>query len=138
MTRGLKAADSLNEPMPAAAPMAQAALTGLADFKKDKDSLDLARFEVRFTGGERAELSDKEAELLRYLAGHAGRAISRDELLRRVWQIDPKGVSTRTIDMHITRLREKLHDDSEVPRIVLTVRGKGYMFAGNGAAEVGK
>ena len=70
-------------------------------------TVDLARFEVRFTGGERAELSDKEAELLRYLAGHAGRAISRDELLRRVWQIDPKGVSTRTIDMHITRLRRK-------------------------------
>src|SRR5215468_11123951 len=69
---------------------------------------DLARFEIRFKDGSRQELSDKETELLRYLAGNAGRAISRDELLRRVWQIDPRGVSTRTIDMHITRLREKL------------------------------
>jgi DNA-binding response OmpR family regulator len=90
---------------------------------------DLARFEVRFNGGERVELSDKEVELLRYLATNAGRAISRDELLRRVWQIDPRGVSTRTIDMHITRLREKLRDDPEEPQVVLTVRGKGYMIA---------
>ena len=47
-----------------------------------------------------------------------------------VWQIDPRGVATRTIDMHITRLREKLRDDPDEPRIVLTVRGKGYMFGG--------
>jgi DNA-binding response OmpR family regulator len=90
---------------------------------------DLARFEIRFSDGTRQELSDKESELLRYLAGNAGRAISRDELLRRVWQIDPRGVSTRTIDMHITRLREKLRDDPDEPKILLTVRGKGYMFA---------
>ncbi len=94
---------------------------------------DLARFEVRFDDGERAELSDKEAELLRYLAANPGRAISRDELLLRVWQLDPRGVSTRTIDMHVTRLREKLRDDSSEPRVVLTVRGKGYMFAGEEA-----
>jgi DNA-binding response OmpR family regulator len=90
---------------------------------------DLARFEVRFDDGERIELSDKEAELLRYLATHAGRVISRDELLRRVWQLEPRGVNTRTIDMHITRLRGKLRDNAEEPRLVLTVRGKGYMFA---------
>ncbi len=90
---------------------------------------DLARREVRFADGGRTDLSEREAELLRYLASHAGRAISRDELLQRVWQLDPRGLSTRTIDMHITRLREKLRDDSEQPRIVLTVRGKGYMLA---------
>ncbi len=67
---------------------------------------DLARFEVRFDDGQRAELSDKEAELLRYLAANSGRAISRDELLTRVWQLNPRGLSTRTIDMHVTRLRE--------------------------------
>ena len=96
---------------------------------------DLSRFEVRFDNGQRTELSEKEAELLRYLASNDGRAISRDELLRRVWQIDPRGVSTRTIDMHITRLREKLRDDPNEPRIVLTVRGKGYMFAEAAPAE---
>ena len=91
--------------------------------------VDLARFEVRFAGGDRAELSDKEAELLRYLAANAGRAISRDELLLRVWQLNPRGLSTRTIDMHVTRLREKLRDNPDDPHIVITVRGKGYMFA---------
>ncbi len=93
---------------------------------------DLARFEVRYTNGHRAELSDKEVELLRYLATNAGRAISRDELLTRVWQLNPRGLSTRTIDMHVTRLREKLQDDPSEPKVVLTVRGKGYMFAGDG------
>ncbi len=90
---------------------------------------DLERSEVRFADGSRAELSEKEVELLRYLAANAGRAISRDELLLRVWQISPRGLATRTIDMHVTRLREKLRDDPTQPRVVLTVRGKGYMFA---------
>jgi two-component system alkaline phosphatase synthesis response regulator PhoP len=88
----------------------------------------LARSEVVFDDGGRIELSEKELDLLKYLATNAGRAISRDELLRRVWQLDPRGISTRTIDMHITRLREKLRDDSQQPSIILTVRGKGYMF----------
>ena len=58
-----------------------------------------------------------------------GRAISRDEILSRVWRLDPSGINTRTIDMHIARLREKLRDDSTRPAIILTVRGKGYMLA---------
>ena len=90
---------------------------------------DLARAEVRLTDGGRSELSEKEVELLHYLAANPGRAISRDELLLRVWQISPRGLGTRTIDMHVTRLREKLGDDSAAPRVILTVRGKGYMFA---------
>jgi DNA-binding response OmpR family regulator len=90
---------------------------------------DLARYELRYDDGRRTELSEKEADLLRYLAANPGRAISREELLERVWQINPRGLTTRTIDMHVTRLREKLHDDSDKPQIVLTVRGKGYMFA---------
>jgi DNA-binding response OmpR family regulator len=90
---------------------------------------DLARREVRFADGKREELSEREAELLRYLAAHAGRAIARDEILERVWRLSPQHVETRTIDMHIARLREKLRDDSDEPRIIATVRGKGYMFA---------
>ena len=91
-------------------------------------TIDLARREVRFAKGGRVELSEREAELLRYLATNAGRAVARDELLANVWRIPPRGVSTRTIDMHITRLREKLRDDSAEPKVLLTVRGKGYMF----------
>jgi DNA-binding response OmpR family regulator len=55
------------------------------------------------------------------------RSISRDELLQRVWHLEPSSVTTRTIDMTVARLREKLGDDAE--RVVLTVRGKGYMLA---------
>jgi DNA-binding response OmpR family regulator len=89
---------------------------------------DLARCEVRFRDGSRCELSEREIELLRYLASNAGRAISREEILARVWRIDPSGLETRTIDMHVARLREKLRDDPAEPRILLTVRGKGYML----------
>lgn len=90
---------------------------------------DLARREVRFEDSGRVELSEREVELLRYLASNTGRAISREEILSRVWRLDPTGIETRTIDMHIARLREKLRDDPTAPRIILTVRGKGYMFA---------
>jgi DNA-binding response OmpR family regulator len=91
--------------------------------------VDLARQEIRFEGGARVELSEREVELLGYLARNRGRAISRDEILSRVWRIEPRGTDTRTIDMHVARLREKLRDDPTEPKIILTVRGKGYMFA---------
>ncbi len=91
---------------------------------------DLARCEVRLEDGRRFELTEREMELLRSLACNAGRTISRKEILSRVWRIDPAGLHTRTIDMHIVRLREKLGDDPTDPTVILTVRGKGYMFAG--------
>jgi DNA-binding response OmpR family regulator len=90
---------------------------------------DLLRRELRFDDGSRAELSEKETELLRYLACNSQRAISREELLRSVWQIDARPGETRTIDMHVARLREKLRDNGESQRILLTVRSKGYMLA---------
>ena len=93
---------------------------------------DFERREIRYADEGRVELSDKESDLLKYLAENSGRAISRDELLTSVWRLDPKGISTRTIDMHVARLREKLRDDAQQPRILMTVRGKGYMFAFNG------
>ncbi len=90
---------------------------------------DLARCEIRFEDGGRARLSEREMELLRYLACNAGRAVSREEILARVWRLEPRGIETRTIDMHVARLREKLRDDPAQPAIILTVRGKGYVFA---------
>jgi len=89
---------------------------------------DLARREVRFDDGERVELSEREAELLRYLAVNPGRAISREEILARVWRVNPTGVETRTIDMHVARLRDKLRDHDA--SVIVTVRGKGYMCGG--------
>jgi len=93
--------------------------------------VDFARREVRFDDGDRCQLSERETGLLDYLVGNPGRAISREELLRRVWRIEAKGVETRTIDMHVARLREKLRDGPGDPQLLVTVRGKGYMFSGS-------
>lgn len=90
---------------------------------------DLHRRELRFDDGRRDDLSEREAELFRYLATHLGRVVTRDEILASVWRLDPSGITTRTIDMHIARLREKLRDEPACPRVVLTVRGQGYMLA---------
>ncbi|MCU0873617.1 MAG: response regulator transcription factor, partial [Pirellulaceae bacterium] len=90
--------------------------------------IDFSRNEIRFQEGRRENLSERESELLRYLVVNSGRVISRDELLRSVWRIEPRGLWTRTIDMHIARLREKLGDDASEPQLILTVRGKGYMY----------
>jgi DNA-binding response OmpR family regulator len=98
----------------------------IATIRLPGGAADLARREVCFADGQRVELSEREAELLRYLACNPGRAISRDEILSRVWRLDPKGIETRTIDMHVARLREKLRDVSAPPRVIVTVRGKGY------------
>jgi len=91
--------------------------------------VDLERRSITHEDGTVREISAKEAELLQYLAGCRGRPIGRDELLQHVWGLDPHGVTTRTIDMHIARLREKLGDDPSAATIIKTVRGKGYMLA---------
>lgn len=98
----------------------------VSDIRLSAGCVDLARREVRFDDGQRAELSEREWALLEYLAVHAERAVSRDEILSRVWHVDPHGFETRTIDMHIARLREKLRDDAARPQVILTVRGQGY------------
>jgi DNA-binding response OmpR family regulator len=95
--------------------------------------VDLARLEIRFADGGRTALLEREAGLLRYLALHRGRPVSREELLERVWRIDAGGLSgsggTRSVDMQVARLREKLRDQEAEPQVVLTVRGIGYMLA---------
>lgn len=88
--------------------------------------IDLARREVR-RDGERVELTERESQIVAYLAAHPDRAISRQELLERVWGIDGRGVATRTVDMHVVRLRDKL-GDADPFQVIVTVRGKGYMI----------
>ncbi len=105
-------------------------------------TIDLARSEVRFADGTVAVLSEMETEILRYLATHADHVISRDELLARVWGIDDQHLETRAVDMHITRLRNKLApaDADDKVEWIKTVRGKGYMLGGGVAVterEVG-
>ena len=91
-------------------------------------SVDWTTREIKVSGKEIQTLSQRELELLDYLARHPGRAIDRDELLRGVWQIDAKGVSTRTVDMHIARLREKVQPAAGDLELIKTVRGRGYMI----------
>jgi DNA-binding response OmpR family regulator len=98
-------------------------------------TVNLARREVCRVGQTAVQITEKEAALLAYLAGSAGRAISRDELLSRVWGLDPRGVRTRTVDMAVARLREQLGDDPADPKVIVTVRGKGYMLAGTVSAQ---
>ncbi len=73
-------------------------------------------------------LAGKELELLRYLVDHRGTVVSRDELLEAVWEYQP-GVSSRTIDVHVAWLRQKLEDNPQSPRHIHTVRGVGYRFS---------
>jgi DNA-binding response OmpR family regulator len=92
-------------------------------------TIDFERREVRWSSRNRTELSETESTLLSYLVTHNKRAVSREELLTRLWGIGPQGVETRTIDMHIARLRTKLRDPSgrETPEAIVTVRAQGYM-----------
>jgi DNA-binding response OmpR family regulator len=93
---------------------------------------DLARREVVFDDGERTELAEREVALLAHLVQNPERAVGRDELLREVWRVNPEHVQTRTVDMHVARLRDKLRDASSSPTVILTVRGKGYKFGAPG------
>ncbi len=90
--------------------------------------VDFERREVCCSAAEPRQLSETEVGILRYLATSNGRAVAREELLQRVWGIDPRGVETRTVDMHIARLREKLRDGDCETKMLVTVRSKGYML----------
>ena len=88
--------------------------------------VDFGARSIRDSTGQETTISQKECELLQYLAQHRKRAVSREELLQKVWGLEPKGISTRTIDMHIARLRDKIHDTKDKPAILITIHGCGY------------
>tara|TARA_R110002072_G_scaffold42064_10_gene117908 strand:+ start:47728 stop:48477 length:750 start_codon:yes stop_codon:yes gene_type:complete len=90
--------------------------------------IDFERREVVLVGGVRRSFTERETEVLGFLASNAGRAVSREELLQTVWGLDPRGTHTRTVDMTIARLRETLDDEPTNPSVIKTVRGKGYML----------
>lgn len=93
-------------------------------------TIDLLRRELRWGDGTRADLSETEAALLKYLVTNRERAVSREELLSRVWCIATAGLETRAVDMHVARLRAKLKDPGagdDQPEAIVTVRAHGYM-----------
>ena len=79
--------------------------------------------------GQSLDLSAKEFQLLKYFIEHRGATISRDELLQEVWGYSAMP-STRTVDVHVAWLRQKLETNPRVPQLILTVHGLGYKFAG--------
>jgi len=79
--------------------------------------------------GLQVDLTTAEFDLLLLLAEHVGTILSRDEILREIRGIDYDGID-RSIDLRISRLRKKLDDDPERPELIKTVRGQGYLFAG--------
>jgi DNA-binding response OmpR family regulator len=86
--------------------------------------LDPGTHEVRLNG-RLVDLTTKEFDVLQLLLSHPNRVFTRDFLLEHIWGYDYFG-STRTVDMHISRLREKIEDDPNNPTYVMTVRGVGY------------
>jgi DNA-binding response OmpR family regulator len=90
--------------------------------------IDLTRREVSYRG-EALRLKPKEYDLLVFLARNRGMALSRDLILERVWGWDFDG-GTRTVDVHVRWLREKIEADAANPERIVTVRGVGYRFEG--------
>lgn len=88
--------------------------------------IDPGRFEV-FLEGEKLDLTPKEFELLRYLVKNRGRVLTRDMLLENIWGYEYIGDS-RTVDVHIRHLRQKMEQDPADPKYIETVRGIGYKF----------
>jgi two-component system response regulator RegX3 len=88
--------------------------------------MDVARHEVS-VNGERIKLALKEFELLEMLLRNAGRVMTRGQLIDRIWGSDYVG-DTKTLDVHIKRLRTKIEPDPANPQYLITVRGLGYKF----------
>jgi DNA-binding response OmpR family regulator len=91
-----------------------------------KLEVDLHSHQARYAG-EPLHLKPKEFDLLVFLMRHPGRAFSRDQLLEQVWGYD-YAVDTRTVDVHVRWLREKIESDPSTPQLIETVRGVGYRF----------
>jgi two-component system alkaline phosphatase synthesis response regulator PhoP len=79
--------------------------------------------------GEPVPLSAREYRLLEYFVTHCGITLSRDELLREVWGYSTE-VFSRTVDVHVGSLRQKIESDAKKPQLILTVPGLGYKFVG--------
>jgi two-component system alkaline phosphatase synthesis response regulator PhoP len=88
--------------------------------------IDLAGRRVNCRGND-LELQPKQFDLLTYLVRNRGTVLTRDQLLHNVWGYDYAG-DTRTVDVHVRWLREKLEEDPANPRLIQTVRGVGYCF----------
>jgi DNA-binding response OmpR family regulator len=76
------------------------------------------------------EITKREAAIIQYFAANPNRVISREELYKEVWHDTMTDLGTRTMDMHIAKLRSKIEPDTADPTIIKTVRGAGYKYEG--------
>jgi len=97
------------------------------DDKPDGLVIDRERYDV-FINGHSAELTQREYELISFLAASPGKVFSREELLHDVWQYEYFG-DLRAVDVAVRRLREKIEEDPSQPCYIMTKRGVGYYFA---------
>jgi len=100
--------------------------SAVAKPSRNKLSIDLNK-EIIISDGKIIPLLAKETKLLRYFSENGGRVVTRDELLKNVWG-RANDTATRTLDVHISRLRQKMGDMSDAPSVIQTVHGKGYKF----------
>jgi DNA-binding response OmpR family regulator len=101
-------------------------LTPVSHYRFGDVTVDFERREVS-REGTLLSLAAKELQLLRQLIDHRGQVLSRERLLSRVWQDQPF-IGPRTVDTHIAWLRQKLEENPQSPRHIVTVRGEGYSF----------
>ncbi|MDR9419503.1 response regulator transcription factor [Gracilimonas sp.] len=92
--------------------------------------IDLKESVVHRPDGEEIELTSREVELIRYLLKSANEPVSRDELLEKVWRYE-FSTNTRTVDVHISKLRAKIEVHPDDPRYLITLHGVGYMLRNN-------
>jgi DNA-binding response OmpR family regulator len=96
-------------------------------FKFANLDVDIPALKVRCNNNE-IEITKREAAIIRYFAANPNRVISREELYKEVWNDTMTDLGTRTMDMHIAKLRSKIECDSANPEIIKTVRGAGYKY----------
>ncbi len=88
--------------------------------------VDISALKIHNSSSEH-QITTREADLIRYFASNPNRVISRDELFEQVWHEKMTELGTRTIDMHIAKLRAKVEEDTGEPKLIKTVRGAGYV-----------
>lgn len=111
-----------------AATVPAVSITSTESYQFDSIKIDFRRAEVERDGG-KIELSAKEFQLIRYFIEHREATLSRDELLNEVWGYDAMP-TTRTVDVHVAWLRQKLEPNPRHPIYILTIHGMGYKFVG--------
>jgi two-component system alkaline phosphatase synthesis response regulator PhoP len=106
-----------------------------ATTRTQQDGLQFGSIQVDLRGtqvlrdGKPIALSAREFQLLKYFIEHRGTTLSRDEILRDVWGYE-SGSPSRTVDVHVVSLRQKLEVDAKRPQLIITISGLGYRFEG--------